>query len=51
VQEIRPTTAQLATDNTRSSFCYPLFMHTKLRNYYGAWESGGNRDDLPIEKK
>ena len=24
---------------------------TKLRNYYGAWEEWGNRDDTPIKTK
>ena len=32
-------------------FALALVGHTKLRNYYGAWEEWGNRDDLPIEKK
>jgi 3-mercaptopyruvate sulfurtransferase SseA len=25
--------------------------YDKLRNYYGAWEEWGNRDDTPIETK
>ena len=24
---------------------------TKLRNYYGAWEEWGNRDDTPIKNR
>ena len=24
---------------------------TKLRNYYGAWEEWGNRDDTPIKTR
>jgi thiosulfate/3-mercaptopyruvate sulfurtransferase len=32
-------------------FTLALIGHNKLRNYYGAWEEWGNRDDLPVEKK
>jgi thiosulfate/3-mercaptopyruvate sulfurtransferase len=32
-------------------FALHLIGYDKLRNYYGAWEEWGNRDDLPIEKK
>src|SRR5260221_2923762 len=32
-------------------FALHLVGYDKLRNYYGAWEEWGNRDDLPIEKK
>jgi 3-mercaptopyruvate sulfurtransferase SseA len=27
-----------------------LMGYSKLRNYYGAWEEWGNRDDLPIKR-
>jgi thiosulfate/3-mercaptopyruvate sulfurtransferase len=32
-------------------FALRLVGYDKLRNYYGAWEEWGNRDDLPIAKK
>ena len=32
-------------------FALHLIGYEKLRNYYGAWEEWGNRDDLPIGKK
>jgi thiosulfate/3-mercaptopyruvate sulfurtransferase len=32
-------------------FALHLIGYDKLRNYYGAWEEWGNRDDLPIMKK
>lgn len=32
-------------------FALHLLGHTRLRNYYGAWEEWGNRDDLPIVRK
>jgi thiosulfate/3-mercaptopyruvate sulfurtransferase len=32
-------------------FALRLLGYDKLRNYYGAWEEWGNRDDLPISKK
>ena len=32
-------------------FALYLIGYEKLRNYYGAWEEWGNRDDLPIAKK
>jgi thiosulfate/3-mercaptopyruvate sulfurtransferase len=32
-------------------FALHLIGHTHLRNYYGAWEEWGNRDDLPIATK
>jgi thiosulfate/3-mercaptopyruvate sulfurtransferase len=32
-------------------FALHLLGYTNLRNYYGAWEEWGNRDDLPIVKK
>jgi thiosulfate/3-mercaptopyruvate sulfurtransferase len=32
-------------------FAMHLIGYTNLRNYYGAWEEWGNRDDLPIAKK
>jgi thiosulfate/3-mercaptopyruvate sulfurtransferase len=31
-------------------FALHLIGYDKLRNYYGAWEEWGNRDDLPIAK-
>jgi thiosulfate/3-mercaptopyruvate sulfurtransferase len=32
-------------------FALHLLGYDKLRNYYGAWEEWGNRDDLPLAKK
>jgi thiosulfate/3-mercaptopyruvate sulfurtransferase len=32
-------------------FALHLMGYDKLRNYYGAWEEWGNRDDTPIETK
>ena len=32
-------------------FALHLIGYDKLKNYYGAWEEWGNRDDLPISKK
>lgn len=32
-------------------FALHLVGYTKLRNYYGAWEEWGNRDDLPLGRK
>jgi len=32
-------------------FALHLIGYADLRNYYGAWEEWGNRDDLPIAKK
>lgn len=32
-------------------FALHLIGYDRLRNYYGAWEEWGNRDDLPIKQK
>src|SRR4051812_25881652 len=32
-------------------FALHLIGYDKLKNYYGAWEEWGNRDDLPLGKK
>ena len=32
-------------------FVMHLLGYNKLRNYYGAWEEWGNRDDTPIKTK
>jgi thiosulfate/3-mercaptopyruvate sulfurtransferase len=32
-------------------FALHLIGYDKLRNYYGAWEEWGNRDDLPLAKR
>lgn len=32
-------------------FALHLIGYSNLRNYYGAWEEWGNRDDLPISRK
>jgi len=32
-------------------FALHLLGYDKLRNYYGAWEEWGNRDDLPVKTK
>lgn len=32
-------------------FALHLIGYDKLRNYYGAWEEWGNRDDLPLGRK
>jgi thiosulfate/3-mercaptopyruvate sulfurtransferase len=32
-------------------FALHLVGYDKLRNYYGAWEEWGNRDDLPLARK
>jgi len=32
-------------------FALHLIGYDRLRNYYGAWEEWGNRDDLPLAKK
>jgi thiosulfate/3-mercaptopyruvate sulfurtransferase len=32
-------------------FALHLIGYDKLRNYYGAWEEWGNRDDLPLGKR
>ena len=32
-------------------FSMRLIGYDKLRNYYGAWEEWGNRDDLPLATK
>src|ERR1700730_2630561 len=32
-------------------FALHLIGYDKLRNYYGAWEEWGNREDLPVERR
>jgi thiosulfate/3-mercaptopyruvate sulfurtransferase len=32
-------------------FALHLMGYDNLRNYYGAWEEWGNREDTPIETK
>ena len=32
-------------------FALHLIGYDKLKNYYGAWEEWGNRDDLPLGVK
>ena len=32
-------------------FALHLIGYDRLRNYYGAWEEWGNRDDLPLATK
>jgi thiosulfate/3-mercaptopyruvate sulfurtransferase len=47
------TYCQVGMRASHDLFTLALIGHdlTKLRNYYGAWEEWGNRDDTPIRKK
>jgi thiosulfate/3-mercaptopyruvate sulfurtransferase len=42
---------QIGMRASHDLFTLALLGHdlTKLRNYYGAWEEWGNRDDTPIK--
>lgn len=43
--------AHLNDRHARDLFVLKMLGYEKLRNYYGAWEEWGNRDDLPIATK
>ncbi len=42
---------QVAMRASVDLFALHLIGYDRLRNYYGAWEEWGNRDDLPIKTK
>jgi thiosulfate/3-mercaptopyruvate sulfurtransferase len=45
------TYCQIGMRASVNLFALHLMGYDKLRNYYGAWEEWGNRDDTPIETK
>ena len=47
------TYCQVGMRASHDLFTLALIGHdlSRLRNYYGAWEEWGNRDDLPIKTK
>lgn len=45
------TYCQIGMRASHDLFVLKMLGYEKLRNYYGAWEEWGNRDDLPIATK